>query len=475
MPPVAEPRDNAGRTFNLTRWFAFLSLITISAISAAIAFLVSHYLTREILQRDGILTAQFIHSLVDTEGRHGGLGPDLSVGELLDNRFDASRSGIDPAELAETRAEILDHINNLPDVLLANIFAKDRRIVWSSNPALIGRRMGHNPELDEALNARVVVTKHHMGSEHAREEQAFLGEPEEFYIENYIPLFNRKGEVTTVVEVYKEPKSLIRSVRNGYMLVWGAALAGAAVSYLALFWLVRRAHSIIHHQQKRLLESETLVVIGEMSSAVAHSIRNPLAAIRSSAELGLDAEDDSYRKNLRDIIAQVDRLGRWVRDLLVFSRPLTAEPEPVALESVLKESLGSFDPQFEKAGVRVDASALAAGAPPVTGNRAMVAQVFNSVIANALEAMPGGGDLRIGVQHSAELKEVTVLIGDTGAGMSPQQIRQVFKPFYTTKRNGLGLGLALVKRIMERFGGAVRISSQEKQGTEVRLVFRTAS
>ena len=101
--------------------------------------------------------------------------------------------------------------------------------------------------------------------------------------------------------------------------------------------------------------------------------------------------------------------------------------------------------------------------------------MFNSVIANALEAMPGGGDLRIGVQHSAELRQVTVLIGDSGAGMSPQQIRQVFKPFYTTKRNGLGLGLALVKRIMERFGGAVHISSQEKQGTEVRLVFRMAS
>ncbi|HWS14285.1 MAG TPA: hypothetical protein VN279_15900, partial [Rhodocyclaceae bacterium] len=157
---MAELRDSAGRTFNLTRWFAFLSLITISVISSAIAFLVSHYLTREILQRDGILTAQFIHSLVDTEGRHGGLGPDVSVGDLLDDRFDFSRSGLNAAELAETREEILDHINNLPDVLLANVYATDRRIVWSSNPALIGRRMEQNEELDEALHARVVVTKH---------------------------------------------------------------------------------------------------------------------------------------------------------------------------------------------------------------------------------------------------------------------------------------------------------------------------
>ncbi len=100
--------------------------------------------------------------------------------------------------------------------------------------------------------------------------------------------------------------------------------------------------------------------------------------------------------------------------------------------------------------------------------------MFNSVISNAIEAMPNGGTLRLATESGAAPSQVVLLVADTGTGMSPRQLEQVFKPFYTTKRTGLGLGLALVKRIMERFGGAIRITSREKEGTEVRLIFKLA-
>jgi signal transduction histidine kinase len=209
-----------------------------------------------------------------------------------------------------------------------------------------------------------------------------------------------------------------------------------------------------------------------MSSAVAHSIRNPLASIRSSAELGLEAEGESVRKNLRDVISQVDRIGRWIRDLLVFSRPLASETEPVTLDRVVRECLASFETQIEKAGIRTELKALAENVPPVYGNQALFAQVINSVLSNAVEAMVGGGTLTIATEPAHG--RLVLRISDSGAGMSQRQLDQVFKPFYTTKRNGLGLGLALVKRIMERFGGSVRIASREKEGTEVRLFFKLA-
>ena len=461
-------------SFNLTRWFAVLSFVTITVISVALALIVSHFLTREILDRDAILTAQFIHALADSEGQHANLGASFSVGEMLDDRFDPVKAGISREKLADLREEFLDHINNLPDVLLANVFSTERRIVWSSNPSLIGRKVGRNDELDESLQSRVVVAKGHTDPSHEREEQVFLGEPEEFFIENYIPLYSSKGEVATVIEVYKEPKSLIQSIRRGHILIWCCTVVGGFLSYLALFGIVRRAAALIASQQQRIVESETLVVIGEMSSAVAHSIRNPLASIRSSAELGIEGDGESVRKNLRDIISQVDRIGRWIRDLLVFSRPLAAEMEPVTLERVLRESVSSFGTQIESAGIRVDSSAIAPNLPPAHGNQSLFAQVFNSVISNAIEAMPNGGTLRVATEPGADPSQVVVLVADTGAGMSPRQLEQVFKPFYTTKRNGLGLGLALVKRIMERFGGAIRITSREKEGTEVRLIFKLA-
>lgn len=460
------------RSFNLTRWFAALSFITITAVSVTLALIFSHFLTREILDRDAILTAQFIHALADTEGEHANLGSGASVGELLDDHFDPARIRASGEDLDHMRSEFLDHITNLPDVLLANVFSVDRRIVWSSNPVLIGRRVEGNEELEEALRSRVVVARGHTDASHDREEQAFLGEPEEFFIENYIPLYNAKGEVASVVEVYKEPKSLIRSIRKGHLLVWTSTVIGAFLCYLALFWIVRRAAALIDHQQQRLLESETLVVIGEMSSAVAHSIRNPLASIRSSAELGLEGDAESVKKNLRDVISQVDRIGRWIRDLLVFSRPLASETEPVTLDRVVRESLASFETQVEKAKIEVDAVGLGTGLPPVYGNLSLIAQVINSVLSNAVEAMAGGGKLRLATEQTPG--GLVLVVADTGHGMSPRQVEQVFKPFYTTKRNGLGLGLALVKRIMERFGGAVTIASQEKVGTEVRLRFKLA-
>jgi signal transduction histidine kinase len=463
--------DTTQKPFNLIRWFGVMSFVTITLVSVALALIVSHFLTKEILDRDALLTAQFVQSLTESEGMHLGLGVEATVGEMLDESFDNGRLGLAADRLATARAEFLQHFYNLPDVLLANVFNKDRRVVWSTNPVLIGRVLQHNEDLDEAFRKRTIVARTHNDARHDRDEQIFVGEPEKFFIENYIPLFDSKGDVATVVEVYKEPKSLSDSIRRGYVLVWACTVSGAFVSYLALFWIIRRASALIEHQKQRLVESETLAVIGEMSSAVAHSIRNPLASIRSSAELGLEADDpQSVGKNLRDIVSQADRIGRWIRDLLVFSRPLSSETEPVMLDKLIRECLVSHDAQVRRGGIEVDLSGLPGGLAPVHGNRALMGQVFNSVISNAIEAMPAGGLLRISAEPTSS-REIAVVVADTGAGMSPAQLEHLFKPFYTTKRSGLGLGLALVKRIMERFGGSVRVASREKEGTQVRLAF----
>ena len=462
------------KPFNLTRWFAVLSFVTITLMAVLLALIVSHFLTREILDRDAILTAQFVQTLAESEGVYLSLGDKATVGELLDDKFETAKAGLDEDTVQRARAEFLQHFHNLPDVLLASVFAADRRIVWSTNPILVGKTIADNDELDEALKSKVVVAKGHTDPYHTRAEQLFVGEPEEFFVENYIPLYDSKGGVASVIEVYKEPKSLIRSIRKGHVLIWGCVVVGGFLCYLALFWIVRRASALIDSQQQRLVESETLVVIGEMSSAVAHSIRNPLASIRSSAELGLEGDTESVKKNLRDIVSQVDRIGRWIRDLLVFSRPLSAETEPVTLERVIKDSMTSYEPQIERAKVRIELNDISPNLPPIHGNRPLFAQVFNSVISNAIEAMPNGGTLRIAMESSDDADRLTVVVADTGVGMSAKQLEQVMKPFYTTKRTGLGLGLALVRRIMERFGGAIRIASREKEGTEVRLMFKLA-
>ena len=224
-------------------------------------------------------------------------------------------------------------------------------------------------------------------------------------------------------------------------------------------------------EEKTRSETEALVVIGEMALSVAHSIRNPLANIRSSAELILDEINTDSKSHVQNIIDQADRLSYWVRDLLVFSRLPEAGSENVDMVAVLRESVENFAGRFSQAGIAVDWIDAEVGLPPVMGNRSLLLQAFNSIIANAVEVMPHGGKLTL--QHQLEQPQgrVKLSIADTGHGMSEAQLELAFKPFHTTKPRGLGIGLTLVKRTLERYQGSVQITSRENAGTRVELTF----
>jgi len=229
---------------------------------------------------------------------------------------------------------------------------------------------------------------------------------------------------------------------------------------------------LLQSQQKQLIANETFVALGEMSSAVAHSLRNPLANIRSSAELAQEIASQTAQKNIGDIISQVDRMSRWVRELLVSLRPVNDDDENVDLVLAVDDALSAFDPLIKRSNVEVRFTPKSV--PPVVSQQVLLTQILNSLFANALEAMPKGGVLSIDVESTSP-GQVSLMINDTGKGMTRQQQQLVFKPFFTTKQGGLGVGLALVKRIMERFEGSVELTSQEQEGTRVRLNFKVAT
>ncbi len=461
------------REFNLLRWFSIISLLIIAAVAGGLGYLSTRFVVRDSVERDAMLTAQFIQSMAQAEVRHSQLPPGVTMGELLDPRRDEQHLQFAPALAESTRVEFLDHVEHLPDTLLANVYARDRTILWSTNRELIGVRIEADGDLDRAFRSRKAVSASYHKAHEDREEQKFLREPEYLFIENYIPLFDSQGEqVLSMVEIYKEPKDLIRRIQRGYVLIWASTLVGGALIYFGLFWIVRRAASMLRQQQDRLVASETYVALGEMSSAVAHSLRNPLANIRSSAELAQEIANPVAQKNIVDIIGQVDRMSRWVRDLLVSLRPASDEAEAVDLVAAIEDTRLAFTQQIERNGVQF--SFEGPSVQWVASQPLQLTQILNSLFANALEAMPNGGELRaeVSVQDG---QRAQLLLSDTGKGMTRQQERMVFKPFFTTKQGGLGVGLALVKRIMERFGGSVSLSSREEEGTRVSLTFNIAA
>ncbi|MCB1906179.1 MAG: two-component sensor histidine kinase [Rhodocyclaceae bacterium] len=451
-----KPRQPVVRSFNLNRWFAIVGLISIATISALAGWALSRFVSDEMLKQEGELTQQFVQTLVSTERS---LQSYFAFGEAEDSL---------ELELA------MSHISRMQDMLRANVYNVDERVIWSSDRQLEGHTFGPNDELEEALAGHLVVHTDVHHKHGGKTEHRNLEKRADLFVEIYVPVRDPgSGEVVGAIEFYKNPQPLFHALqRMRYYIALGAALAGGFL-YLALAGLVRRADGLMRAQERRLIDTETLAVIGEMSSAVAHGIRNPLASIRSSAEVIQVADLAVAREAGADIVSESDRLEAWVRELLSFSRPLEDEPEPVQVAPLIERCIEDFGRDLEKRRIdcRVDS---VDGLPEVRGDALLLGQVLHSLVSNAVEAINRDGCLTLRAAGNRGSGEVMLAIGDTGPGMNPEQLSLVGKPFYTTKARGLGVGLSQVRRIVERYGGRIEIDSEPGRGTEVRLYLLAA-
>lgn len=464
FPGMAERRrrtSDQARPFDLRAWFAVVGLVSIAALSILAAVLLSRFMTDRMLRQEAILTQEFVQTVV-----------------LVDDPAQVFAYGLDGA--AKGTPEAFEHISHMPDVLRANLYSADRRLVWSSDSSLIGKQFGANPELDRTLAGEIVVNEEDRDEEatHAKSEHANLANQVDYFVEIYVPVWDEKRtRVVGAVELYKNPRPLFEAIQAGKRLIWSGALGGGIFLFLALFSMIRRADNLIRSQQERLVESERLAAVGELGSAVAHGIRNPLTAIRSSAELALEGDPELSKDAARDIMAEVDRLEQWVRELLSYSRPVAGKLGAIDVAPVLRRCVGEYVQQMDKRGIahRLD---LPAALPQIHGDAMLLAQVVNSLIANALEAMAGdetrsNGSVSVAAGVVDGARSLQVSISDSGPGMTREQLDRAFKPFYTTKTKGLGVGLPLAKRIIERFGGSISITSEPGRRTTVLLQFPT--
>jgi len=232
----------------------------------------------------------------------------------------------------------------------------------------------------------------------------------------------------------------------------------------------------VREMEQKARRSETLAAVGELAAAVAHEIRNCLSPISGSVEVladNLKAEgEDKQLLNL--ILRESRRLESFLGTLLDFARVRPLVLEDVDLEGVLKEALDAArrNPSFkhelslEMPGEVSDVV--------VYGDMEQLHQAFLNLAINAIEAMPEGGALTVKVRYRppgapGRNGGVTVEFADTGNGLEPTQLKRVFEPFFTTKKRGSGLGLAVVRQVVERHGGGVTVDSKPGEGTVVKV------
>ena len=219
--------------------------------------------------------------------------------------------------------------------------------------------------------------------------------------------------------------------------------------------------------QEQLVLREKLAAVGQMASVVGHEIRNPLGVInnaiyyiRTKLEMSSGKDlDPKIQKHIGIIEKEVTASNKIISDLLGFSRTRPPMAQPLDLNKIIEDSLSAVSiPETVK--VEID---LSLELPPTLINPDEIRQVFINLFNNAWQAMPEGGTLRIRSYIEEEMAQVEVT--DTGCGISPENMKKLFTPFFSTKTKGTGLGLAAVQRILDRHKGKIKVRSRVGQGT----------
>jgi PAS domain S-box-containing protein len=224
--------------------------------------------------------------------------------------------------------------------------------------------------------------------------------------------------------------------------------------------------------EEEKLRAERLAVIGTMSARLAHEIRNPLSSITLNIELVRDeietlTKQDSAagaeaRALLQSLDSEVRRIQRVTEDYLKFARMPKPVREPVRLNDVLSQGLSFMESLFEATHVTVEAH-FDARLPAIQADESQLWQAVLNLVRNAIEAMPQGGRLTVRTEQRDRFCVLTLT--DTGKGMTAEERAQVFKPFFSTKSGGTGLGLPLTQQIVTEHGGTIRCESVAGQGT----------
>lgn len=218
---------------------------------------------------------------------------------------------------------------------------------------------------------------------------------------------------------------------------------------------------------ERAVRSEKLAVLGEFATSVAHEIRNPLAALKTTAQALSRREKDARRQQLlADMERDIDHLAHVVGDLVDFGRPRQPKPDHVPVGETVKRVLAVIDAEASARGVQISCQGDAALAPWV--DRDQLLQIVVNLALNAVQATPGGGSVVLRAFRDAGM--IALEVSDTGCGIPPELIERVTDPFITTKTKGVGLGLSISRQLCELNGGRLTLASTPGQGTVVRVL-----
>lgn len=231
-------------------------------------------------------------------------------------------------------------------------------------------------------------------------------------------------------------------------------------------------------QNERMFRAEQLATMGQFAAGIAHELRNPLTAIRSTIQyLASDFAEDTDQKRLaNDILGEVDRLNNIVGNLLSLAQPAESNPEEINIPQEIERCLNFIKAKAKSQNVKLQTD-FENNLPSLTFDPVELRQLLLNIVMNAMQAMPEGGTVSIkthqltegGPDYTSGINRLLIQVEDEGAGIPSNLRGRVFEPFFTTKPGGTGLGLAICNSIVKRYNGEIWVKKAKSGGTEVNI------
>ncbi|HJX33649.1 MAG TPA: ATP-binding protein [Desulfatiglandales bacterium] len=351
------------------------------------------------------------------------------------------------------------------NIELVKLYSVDQGIVvYSTAPALLKEKVVETPEYKKAV-----------ASEYSSE---IISEGGLKKIKTYIPFtitLTSTGEeyVPGVFEATQNITKQYNSIVKLQLLIFVVSLLIMALIFFALLFVVHNAEKIIKKRaaeqrdlEEQLYLAERLAALGEMVAGVSHEIKNPLGIIQSTSELLTSMPNaDEKQKRLSSVITEESiRLNRIVTDFLDFARPHKLNLNECHIEEVIRKNISFFKPELEGKGI-VMYDKMNGRSFKLQADDDLLYRALMNIFLNSIQAIENAGSISVNVDE--EKGGYRIEIEDTGIGISKENMKKIFNPFFTTKDKGTGLGLPIVRKIIEGHQGTIDVESQEGSGTKV--------
>jgi signal transduction histidine kinase len=424
---LAEQDTSAG----LLRQFAVLSFVVIALITLVLSLVISHYLRKNLLEREWRTTADY----VTAEARF----------HLIPSDFTEPFT----PQAVERFRTLYRETATMPEIVRMKVYDASMTLIWSDEPRLIGRRFPENQDLARALHGRITAGLGVEGKGYTILDRN-LDEVLELYVPVMLPGSTR---VIGVIETYKVPAEVFANIRHGQLVVGGTALAGGVVLYLSLFWIVRRAAR--HIERQRALTARVQAAREQERSSVAHEAREELAQVLSALKVDLawmvgntPNQDGAQHARLCDMLALVATAMKSALQIASDSRP--AALDQLGLGATLDLEAQRFQ---ARTGIRCELTSNTGDLDLDPQRRTVLFRIFQEAMSNVEHHADA---TRVAVTLHQTGDSVVLAVQDDGRGITEREI---------TDRKSLGiLGMRESAHVVR---GKIRITGAPGGGTTV--------